>query len=147
MARKRMISPEFFTSSTMNALPIQTMLTFAGIWCWADDFGRGEDDEKLVRASVWVRRPSMTEKRVRADMDALAATEALCQYLVNDIRLIHVTSWNEHQKISHPAKSKLPPCQIHESEAWAAFLMNTDAALHKFRSDSGATPANLRRIS
>lgn len=145
MARKRMIAPEFFISGTMNGLDVQTMVTFAGIWCWADDFGRGEDDETLVKAAVWPRRRSVTERKVRADMDALRDAGVLCQYVVNGERLVHVTAWREHQSISHPTKSKLPPCQFHEPEAWAAFLMNEDPSLVKFRSDSGAAPEFDRR--
>ena len=136
MARKRMLDPEFFLSATMNALSMQTMLTFAGFWCFADDFGRAEDDESLVRASVWPRRKSMTDKKVRTDLDILADAGPLCQYTVCDVRLIHATSWKEHQSISHPTKSKLPPCEKHEPEAWFAFLETTDPALHKFRSFS-----------
>lgn len=140
MARKRMMSQNFFTSATMNDVPMQTMLTFAGIWCWADDAGRGEDDESLVKAAVWPRRKSMTDKKVRVDMNLLAVKEVLCRYTVCDVPLIHVVSWYEHQSISHPTKSKLPPCQFHEPEAWATFLMDDDHSLHKFRNDSGEVP-------
>lgn len=142
-----MISPEFFTSATMNALPMQTMLTFAGIWCFVDDFSRAEDDESLVKASVWPRRPAMTVKKVRQDMDRLAAADVLCQYAICDVRLFHVTSWDEHQKISHPTTSKLPPCEKHDPEAWSSFLMGDDPALHKFRNGSGGTPEFFRRPS
>ena len=147
MARKRMIAPEFFTSATMNVVSIEAMVTFAGIWTWADDFGRGEDDETLVKAAVWPRRRSVSEKKVRACMDELIEAKVLCAYTVNGILLIHVTSWREHQKISHPTKSKLAPCQEHEPEAWAAFGIDNDHALAKFRSDSGATPERIRRVS
>ena len=140
MARKRMLAPEFFISGTMNAISIESMLTFAGIWCWADDFGRGENDETLVKAAIWPRRRAVTEKKVRGYMDELIASRVLCAYAVNGIDLIHVTSWREHQKISHPTKSKLAPCREHEPEAWAAFAMDNDHALEKFRSDSGEAP-------
>lgn len=147
MARKRMLSPDFFISRTMNDVSIQTMLTFAGIWCWADDFGRGEDDETLVKATVWPRRRSVSESKVRADMDTLVAKNVLCQYVIEGHALIHVINWREHQKISHATRSKLPPCPEHEPEAWATFLIDDDPALAKFRSDSGAIPESIRRVS
>ena len=147
MARKRMLSQTFFTSATMNDVSMQTMLTFAGIWCWADDAGRGEDDESLVKAAVWPRRKGMTDKKVRADMNVLAAKEVLCRYSVNDVPIIHVVAWFEHQYISHPTESKLPPCQFHEPEKWSAFLMSDDPSLHKFRNDSGEPPEWLRNDS
>jgi len=79
---------------------------------------------------------SMTDRKVRTDLDILADAGPLCQYSVCDVALIHATSWKEHQSISHPTKSKLPPCEKHEPEAWFAFLESTDPALHKFRSFS-----------
>lgn len=145
MARKRMISPEFFTSGTMNALNVQTMITFAGVWCWADDFGRGEDDETLVKAAVWPRRRLVTERKVRSDMDELCAVGVLCRYVVNGQSLVHVVNWPEHQSISHPTKSKLVPCKHHEPEAWEIFLLNDDPVLAKFRPGSGAAPEFSRR--
>jgi hypothetical protein len=142
-----MLAPEFFTSATMNAVSVEAMLTFAGIWTWADDFGRGEDDEMLIKAAVWPRRRAVTEKKVRAYIDELIAAGVLCGYIVNGIRLLHVTSWHEHQKISHATKSKLAPCQEHEPEAWSAFAIDTDHSLEKFRSDSGKTPEWIRSVS
>lgn len=147
MARKRMLSPEFFTSATMNAVSIEAMVTFAGIWTAFDDFGRGEDDETLIKAAVWPRRRPITEKKVRGYIDELVASRVLCAYAVNGIHLLHVTSWREHQKISHPTKSKLAPCQEHEPEAWSAFAIDDDHALAKFRSDSGTAPERIRRVS
>lgn len=147
MARKRMLAPEFFTSSTMNHLPIQTMLTFAGLWCYADDYGRGEDDETLIKAAVWPRRRSVTEKKVRADVDLLVSAGVLCRYKVNGYALLHVTAWHEHQKISHRAAPKLPPCPSHEHGLWAQFQKDDDPALAKFRDASRGIPEGLRRDS
>ena len=147
MARKRMLAPEFFTSSTMNALPVEATFTFAGIWCWADDYGRGEDDETMVKAAVWPRRRKFTERVVRSHMDALITAGVLCAYSVNGIRLVHVVSWAEHQKISHPTRSKVAPCRDHHPEAWEPFVKSTDSVLHKFRNGSGAVPEYVRRAS
>lgn len=147
MARKRMLSPEFFTSATMNALTVEEMLTFAGVWCWADDFGRAEDDESLAKAAIWPRRRAINERRVRAFLDNLARSEVICLYSVNGIKLLHVVSWQEHQKISHPTKSRLAPCEKHEGSAWLEFAQDGDAALHKFRSDSGIPQARIRSVS
>lgn len=147
MARKRMIHPDFFTSATMNALTVQQMLTFAGIWCWADDFGRGEDDESLVKAAIWPRRKSITEAKVRADMDALVAHGVLCRYEVAGESLVHVTNWNEHQKVSHPTKSKLAPCSVHEVDEWEKFVAGDFPAMARFRSDSRITHERFRSAS
>jgi hypothetical protein len=116
MARKRMIDPAFFLSKTLNALPIPVMVTFAGIWCWADDYGRGEDDAALVAAAIWPRRKSVTERNVAAHLDALVAAGVLCRYQAEGYEVIHVVNWDEFQKVSHPTPSRLPACHIdHEN--------------------------------
>lgn len=142
-----MIHPDFFTSATMNALTPQQMLTFAGIWCWADDFGRGEDDESLVKAAVWPRRKSVTETKVRTDMDVLVSHDVLCQYTVADVPLVHVTNWREHQSVSHPTESKLAPCPEHERELWQKFIDGAFPKMDRFRSDSRISHEKIRRVS
>lgn len=143
MARKRMIHPDFFTSATLNALPVTTMLTFAGIWTWADDYGRGEWAPELVKAAVWPRRRTMTETKVEQAMNDLVDAGVLCQYLVAGHVLLHVTAWSEFQQVSHPAKPKVPPCPGHEPDAYEDFWNGTDVAREKFRRLSGAVPEGL----
>lgn len=143
LARKRMLSPEFFTSRTMNELPIQTMLTFAGLWCYVDDTGRGEDDTVMVKAAIWPRRKAIKEAKVEADLALLDQRFLVCRYSVGGVDLLHVVNWAEHQKISHPAKSKLAPCRHHEPAAWEFFRTDDDPALDKFRRGSGGTPEGV----
>lgn len=143
MARKRMLAPEFFASGPVNKLPVTAMLTFAGLWCYFDDYGRGEDDAALVKAAVWPRRRSQTEARVASDLASIAGESLICRYEVGGVRLIHSPSWQEHQKISHPTPSKLPPCPFHEGGLYAHFLQECGDGLDRFRSDSGTVPERL----
>ena len=46
MARKRMIHPDFFTSQTMNTLPVTTMLTFA------KRHGKGRPEDQWVTCTL-----------------------------------------------------------------------------------------------
>lgn len=147
MARKRMLHPDFFTSATMNDLTVQQMLTFAGIWCWADDFGRGEDDEALVKAAVWPRRKAITESKVRSDMAALVGHGVLCSYAVSGVPLVHVVNWREHQKVSHPTKSKIAPCPTHEPDEWEKFAAGEFPEMERFARDSREIRETIRRVS
>lgn len=133
MARKRMLSPEFFTSGPVNRLPIPAMVTFAGLWCYFDDYGRGEDDPDLVKAVVWPRRKAQTPKRIAADLDAIAGQNLICRYEVGGVQLMHALSWTEHQKISHRTDSKLPPCPDHETALWTFFVQDSGGAMDRFR--------------
>lgn len=143
MARKRMLSPDFFASGPVNRLPIPAMITFAGLWCYFDDFGRGEDDAALVKAAVWPRRKAQTEAKVAADLAAIAEERLICRYEVGGVALIHSPSWGEHQKISHPSPSKLPPCPEHEPDDYAAYLRLRGDGRDRFRKDSGTPPVSL----
>jgi hypothetical protein len=147
MARKRMLSPEFFSSAPVSELPVTAMVTFAGLWCYFDDYGRGEDDAALVKASVWPRRRAHTEAKVASDLDAIASKRLICRYEVAGVRLIHTPSWREHQVISHPTRSRLPPCPAHELAVYKKFLEESGDGLDRFRSASGVVPERFRNVS
>lgn len=144
MARKRMLSPEFFTSGPVNNLPIPAMVTFEGLWCYCDDYGRGEDDAALIKAAVWPRRRSHTERHVAADLDAIVIHSLICRYEVGGVKLLHVPSWSEHQKISHRTPSKLPPCPAHEAGEYEFYLHEKGDGRDRFRNGSGTFPESLR---
>jgi hypothetical protein len=140
MARKRMISPEFFTSIAVNALPIAAMVTFAGLWIYFDDYGRGEDDTALIKAAVWPRRRAVSERVIAAHLDLIEAEHLICRYQIVGYPIMHSPSWHEHQKISHRAEPRLPPCPEHEPGLHDDFRRDSGGPLEKFRSTSGATP-------
>lgn len=162
MARKRMLSPEFFTSGPVNRLSIPAMVTFAGLWCYVDDYGRGEDDTALIKAAIWPRRRSQSEAKVAADLDAIAAEGLICRYVAGKgsakpdsevvtewsrnqpvttlLRLIHMPTWDEHQKISHKTASKLPPCPEHEP---SAYLLERGKIPERSRNGAGTEPESF----
>lgn len=109
-----MLHPEYFTSEALAAVPIPARLTFAGTWVYVDDHGRGKDSAALVKAAVWPLDDDVTRHDVEGHLSALAERGLLCRYEVDGARLLHVVSWHEHQKVSHPTPTKLPPCPHHE---------------------------------
>lgn len=140
MARKRMLSPEFFTSWPVNRLPIPAMVTFAGLWVYFDDYGRGEDDTALIKAAVWPRRRTISERTIAAHLGLIEAEHLICRYEIAGYPIMHSPSWHEHQKISHRAEPRLPPCPDHERGLHEDFRRDSGGALEKFRSGSGVTP-------
>lgn len=133
MARKRMIHPEFFSSATLAALDFRTMLTFAGLWIYCDDFGRGEDDPSFIAAAVYPRRDSVGGADVEEDLKALAEAGTICRYVVGDVPLLHVTSWHEHQRVSHPTPTKYPPCPNCELSLFRHWLGDGDVTTDRYR--------------
>ena len=135
MARKRMIKPEFFTSRTIDAMTVQAALGFAGLWCYVDDYGRGEDDLALLKASIWPRRRTVTEAKISTDREQWVKHGVVCRYNVGGFPLLHVVNWFEHQTVNHPTESKLPPCPVHDPGLFAVFKNDSGGALEKFRRD------------
>lgn len=107
MPRIRTIKPDFFTSLTIADLTYEARLTFIGLWTHVDDQGRCVDDARLVKAAVWPL-DERTAKDVDVDLWELSDAELVYRYTVGAKKFLCVTSWAEHQKISHPAKAKLP---------------------------------------
>lgn len=140
MARKRMLSPSFFTSKPVSELSIPAMVTLAGLWCYLDDHGRGEDEPGMVKAEVWPRRKNITERDVAKHLDEIVAKKLVCRYSVAGEALLHIPSWREHQKVSHPQKESVPPCQVHDGEKWREFVNGDMPHLDRFVMDSRMAP-------
>lgn len=108
MARIRSIKPDFFTSPDIAALSIPARMTFVGLWTYCDDSGRGYDDPRLVKAAVWPLDDDRTITDVAADLKELTKRGQIRRYRVDGRAYLQVCNW-QHQKISHPTPSKLPP--------------------------------------
>ena len=110
MARIRSIKPEFFTSEAIAALPLSARLTFIGLWTYVDDNGVGLDNERLIIAAVWPLEEDLAEvvRRTREDLRRLSGVCLVTRYADGARRLIHIRSWEEHQKVSHPRKPRYP---------------------------------------
>jgi hypothetical protein len=110
MARIRSIKPEFFTSETIAALPLSARLTFIGLWTYVDDNGVGIDNELLITAAIWpLERDNLeTLAQTREDLASLSREHLVSRYQDSRKSYLHVTSWDEHQKVDHPRKPRYP---------------------------------------
>lgn len=121
MARIRSIKPEMRKSLTVAEWPREVRLAWIYLWGYLDDFGRGIDDMRLVVADLFPLDRDVTERKMDRWLDLMATTKTaeddvppLCRYEVQERRYMHATKW-DHQKISHPTRSGIPTCPIHES--------------------------------
>lgn len=134
MARKRMLWPAFFSSKQLAKLSLAAERTFKGIWPFADDRGRIEDDAASIWAEVWIsRRKEASIEDVEEHLDAIVANGQLCRYSVGGDSFLHVIAWDEHQSINHPTPSKLPPCPTHQPGEWAMWWRDDDTATDRWR--------------
>jgi hypothetical protein len=111
----RSIKPEMFRSFTVSAWPVAVRWTFAGLFTYLDDSGRGADDARLVKAEIYPIDDEMTGRKVEQHLAVIEKTGPLCRYQVDGRRYMHITSWEEHQRINRPTASRIPPCPTHES--------------------------------
>lgn len=116
MARIRTIKPSMFSSLTVCAWPVPVRWTFAGLFTYMDDHGRGIDEPRLVKAELYPLDDQMTAKKVKEHLDLIASTGPLCRYESAGQGYFHIVSWREHQRVSHPTTSKFPQCPKHGGE-------------------------------
>ena len=116
MARIRTIKPSIFSSETVCAWQIPVRWTFAGLFTYVDDFGRGRDETRLIKSELYPLDDAMTIKKIDQHLSLISAKGPLCHYKVAGQRLIHITSWTEHQRVSRPTPSKFPPCPKHDGQ-------------------------------
>lgn len=107
MARIRSIKPEFFTSERMALLDHTDRLLFVGLWTHVDDEGRCIDNPVLIRNAVFPL-DDLSAERIQEGLRRLQELGRVERYTVDERRYLCITTWEEHQKISHPSKSKLP---------------------------------------
>lgn len=115
MARIRTIKPDAFTSDSLSRIPRGVRWTFAGLWTYLDDRGRGRDDVRLIKAALYPLDDEVSLSVLTADMDQLVEVGCICRYEVDGKSYLHIQQW-WHQKISHPTESKLPVCSRHIPE-------------------------------
>lgn len=116
MARIRSIKPELRTSITVSMWQREVRYFFILLWGYLDDYGRGVDDELLIASDCFPRDRDVTPEVVDGWLETIAESGPLCRYEVDGRRFLHAPNWREHQKPSHPTRSKIPPCPEDEPD-------------------------------
>jgi hypothetical protein len=90
---------------------LSARLTFIGLWTYVDDNGVGLDNERLIVAAIWPLEEDavLTVQRTREDLRRISGAHLVTRYRESVRRFLHITAWDEHQKISHPRKPRYPP--------------------------------------
>lgn len=106
MARIRTIKPEFWKHEALSELPEATHMLAAALLNYADDEGYFNAHPKLVQAECSpLREPSVP---IPDSLRSLQATGYIELGTGEDgKRYGRIVSFTEHQRVSHPAKSKI----------------------------------------
>ncbi|NUQ88941.1 MAG: hypothetical protein HOQ43_10815 [Glycomyces artemisiae] len=110
MARIRTLKPTRFTSRSLARCPRDARTTFEGMWCEADDHGRGIADARLLKGAIWPLDDDITHLHVFAFVDVLAATGHIRLYQVDGEAYYEVVNWERHQAAAYRrGEPKYPP--------------------------------------
>lgn len=106
MARIRTIKPEFWTDGKIVQLPYEVRLLFIGLWNFCDDEGYLDDEPERIGLQILPSDPVDVESCI----DLLVACELLERLEGKDgSRYLRIKHFEDHQKISHPTRSKIAP--------------------------------------
>lgn len=149
MARIRSIKPDVRRSRTVTSWPRDVRLTFVYLWCYLDDEGRGEDDLALIKAECFPKDRDVTEKKLDGWLWVMTnkSDPPLCRYRVDGQDYLHATHWAEHQRVSHPQLSTIPPCPVHELHVSGLIRTKDGGPLSVIPNDSGVVPESRRNQS
>lgn len=126
MPRRRMIDPEFWDNTEVAKLTRDERLLLLGCLNNADDDGRLKAHPAYLKAAIFMYDndpdPTRIDKLKQSMLKKMANWRkdnpwCLQPYQNSGENYLHFPSWFEHQKPSHPAKSKLPAPPIELSRA------------------------------
>lgn len=124
MPRIRSLKPGFFRSRSLAKCSIPARLTFQGLWCEADDHGRGIADARLIVGAVWPLDDDVTAREVEQHLVELRDTGHIRLYEVDGDCFYEIVAWEKHQAAAYrrgEAQHPLPPagtpdaCVAHDS--------------------------------
>ncbi|WP_378735478.1 hypothetical protein [Nocardia brasiliensis] len=110
--RIRSIRPEFWRSDDVDALTWDERLVFIGLWSYVDDNGVGVDKLASICADLFAgdleREPRETFARVESALSTLHARNLIQRYTVDGKAYLFITTWETHQRVDRPGKSRYP---------------------------------------
>ena len=116
MARIRSLKPEFWKHPVICRLPDDFQLLAISLLSMADDEGYFHADPSIVRGEVMPFRESLA--RIREGLGKLAEVGWIELANHPEQGLIgRITKWATHQRVDHPAQSKLKTYFIRENLA------------------------------
>lgn len=107
MARKRMISPEFWTDEKIGSLNVEARLLFMGLISNADDEGRLPGNTMLIKSMIFPY-DNYTVTKVEDWLLSLCRLNIIKRYKVDGQTYIQIVNFSKHQTINRPTPSKIP---------------------------------------
>ncbi len=111
MPRIRTIKPEFFTHPEILALSIPARLLLLSLLGQADDEGRLYDQPLKIAGQAFGEQDKVNVRRLLSE---LASNGRIERYTAAGRACIQVSNFANHQSVSHPRPSSIPPGSLPE---------------------------------
>jgi hypothetical protein len=143
VARIRTIKPEFWSDEKIVELDFEWRLLFQGIWNFADDQGYIDCSPKRIKMQVF---PGDSIE-VSVGLRRLLEDSLLSAYRLRsdpERYVLRVVNWEQHQRVSNPAKPRFKPDDLEECGSIPDLLVSpleTSRVLGKGREGKGRDSA------
>jgi hypothetical protein len=78
------------------------------LWGYVDDYGRGKDNPKLIKADCFPLDEHITSEVIDGWLWLLSDAGVVIRYEVDGVQYLAVKNWAEHQKPQHAGKDLFP---------------------------------------
>lgn len=109
MPRIRTVKPEFWGHPKTAKLSRDARLLFLGLLNESDDEGRQLGSSRRIAGLVFPHDDDVTPALVDLWLGELEAVDMVRRYEAADGWYLLIVGFTEHQKVSHPTPSHLPP--------------------------------------
>ena len=103
-----MIRASMRSSEKVSGWPFELRYFWTQLWGYCDDFGRGRNDNRLLKAGVLPLDDDVTAERVGGWMQALEMAGVIQAYEVSGKRYFECVNWHEHQELPYFRKTDIP---------------------------------------
>jgi len=108
MSRIRTLKPEHRSHRKVGRFSDRTYRLWVSMILEADDHGRLVCDAGQLRALTWPYE-RVTDAQAERAIQEVARCGVVRLYVVDGVRYAEFVSWKDHQRISHPSNSRIPP--------------------------------------
>lgn len=108
MSRARMIKPELRTSEKVASWPIEVRYFWVLFWGYVDNYGKGKDNTKLIKADCFPLDEDITTDHIESWLELFEACGVIVRYEFEGSRYLAVKNWDEHQSVTHKGKDIYP---------------------------------------
>lgn len=111
MARKRNLSPEFWTDPKITKLSRDARLLFIGLISNANDYGKLRGTPSTIRSKIFPEDVEVSLETIEDWLNQMAALKLIIRYNIGGEPFVYILNWPKHQPLHNPSKDEFsdPP--------------------------------------